>query len=104
MTDIMHVTARATWAKALLEAESRSNTLATEGILHYCLPGRLAGGRLLLRGRTNLVVVRVASDKPKTPLKLENPPGSDEAFPHVYRPLNLGSLVEVLSPGGVLGG
>jgi uncharacterized protein (DUF952 family) len=31
-----------------------------------------------------------------SPLRWESPPGSDETFPHLYGPLNLDAVIEVV--------
>ena len=43
MPEILHVTPRGEWERAVAEGEYRGGTLATEGFIHCCLPGQLAG-------------------------------------------------------------
>jgi uncharacterized protein (DUF952 family) len=97
MAEILHVTPRAGWEDAGAEGEYRGDTLATEGFLHCCLKGQLAGVvARYFRGQTGLVVLRIDPDKVKPPLRWENPPGSGEAFPHVYGPLNVDAVIEAV--------
>lgn len=97
MHEILHVTSPASWEKALLEGEYRGDTLATEGFIHCCSPGQLSGVvSRYFQGQTGLVVLRIEPIKLGPPLKWESPPGSDETFPHVYGPMNLDAVVEVV--------
>ncbi|OJW23932.1 MAG: hypothetical protein BGO49_17245 [Planctomycetales bacterium 71-10] len=95
--EILHVTPPVGWEQAVADGEYRGDTLAAEGFLHCCSPGQLAGVvSRYFRGRIGLVVVRIDPEKLKPPLRWEAPPGSGEAFPHVYGPLNLDAVVEVV--------
>jgi len=105
MPEILHVTPRALWEQAQAEGEYRGDTLATEGFIHRCLPSQLAGVvARYFRGQTGLVVLRIDPERLTSPLRWESPPGGDETFPHVYGPLNLDAVVEVLSLEDALGG
>ncbi|OJW13160.1 MAG: hypothetical protein BGO49_20395 [Planctomycetales bacterium 71-10] len=104
MAEILHVTARDKWEQAVAEGQYRGDTLATEGFTHCCLSGQLSGVvSRYFRGQTELVVLRIAPDRLKPPLSWENPPGSDDVFPHVYGPINLDAVVEVVPLEDVLG-
>ncbi|MEO6808137.1 MAG: DUF952 domain-containing protein [Isosphaeraceae bacterium] len=110
MTDILHVTPRSRWESVGSQGEFQGDTLATEGFLHCCLPGQLAGVvARYFRDQKDLVVLRINPERLTSPLKWEPPPGSIEAFPHVYGPLNVDAVVEVVPledvlkrPGGTL--
>ncbi len=97
MPEILHVTTPEGWGKAQREGGYRADTLATEGFIHCCLSDQLAGVvSRYFKDQTGLIVLRINSEKLKPPLKWESPPGSDERFPHVYGPLNLDAVVEVV--------
>ncbi len=97
MPEIMHVTPRDEWERAVAEGEYRGDTLATEGFIHCCLPGQLAGViSRYFHGQTALVVLRIKPERLTSPLRWESPPGSTETFPHVYGPLDLDAVVEVV--------
>ena len=56
---------------------------------------RVANARFA--GRRDLVLLRVAVDRLRTPLRYESgDPGSDELFPHLYGPLNRDAVEQVL--------
>ena len=42
-----------------------------------------------------LVLLVIDTDRLVAPLRVEDVPGSDQPFPHVYGPLNLDAVVEV---------
>lgn len=104
MPEILHVMPAAVWKKAQTEGEYRGDTLATEGFIHCCLLGQLDGViSRYFQGQTGLVVLRIKPERLTSPLRWANPPGSTETFPHVYGPLNLDSVVEVVPLADVLG-
>ncbi len=97
MPEILHVTPRPDWDAAQAGGEYRGDSLMTEGFLHCCRPEQLAGViDRYFRGRTGLAVLRIDVQRLQSPLRSECPPGSDELFPHVYGPLNLDAVTEVV--------
>jgi uncharacterized protein (DUF952 family) len=94
---IFHITPRTTWEESQANGEYRGDTLAGEGFIHCCTPEQVAGvyGRYF-RGQSDLLVLRIDSGRLTSPLRWENPPGSDEMFPHLYGPLNLDAVIEVV--------
>jgi uncharacterized protein (DUF952 family) len=104
MPEILHVTPRGAWERAVAEGEYRGDTLETEGFIHCCLPGQLAGViSRYFHGLTGLVVLRIRPERLTSPLRWESPPGSTETFPHLYGPLNLGAVVEVIPLEDIFG-
>jgi uncharacterized protein (DUF952 family) len=56
---------------------------------------RVANARF--RGTDDLVLLCVAVDRLEAPLRYEpGDPGSDELFPHLYGPLDVGAVLRVL--------
>ncbi len=104
MPEILHVTPGALWEKAQAEGEYRGDTLATEGFIHCCSPGQLVGViSRYFQGQSGLVVLRMKPERLTSSLRWECPPGSTETFPHLYGPLNLDAVVEVIPLEDVLG-
>src|SRR5579864_219982 len=97
MTEILHITTRARWEKAVTEGEYRGNTLATEGFIHCStaeqFPGIVA---TFSEEETGVVVLRINLEKLKPPLKWESGPNADNELPRVYGPINLDAVVEVV--------
>lgn len=97
MPEILHIVPRVQWEQALAMGEYRGDTLATEGFLHASTPAQLPTvASTFYKGRTGLIVLRIDPAKVKVPIRWENPPGSDESFPHIYGPLNLDAVVTVV--------
>lgn len=98
MAEIFHVTPRADWENIGSNGVYQCDSLATEGFIHCCSPVQLAGVLdRYFRGRTGLVALRINPERLTPPLRWESPPGSDEAFPHLYGALNVDAVVEVVA-------
>ncbi|APW63865.1 DUF952 domain-containing protein [Paludisphaera borealis] len=97
MPEILHITPRAMWERAVAEGEYRSHDLATEGFIHCLTSEQLpyVHGKFYT-GRTELVVLLIDGEKLKPALKWENPHETWKLFPHVYGPINLDAVVEVV--------
>ena len=50
------------------------------------------------RGQADLVVLKIDVQRLRSPLRWENPPGSNERFPHIYGPLNVDAVTGVETP------
>jgi uncharacterized protein (DUF952 family) len=101
--EILRITTRSEWEKAQAGGGYRGDTLENEGFIHCMTPGQLPWvAETFYKGRTGLVVLRIEPGKLTSPLKWESPPDSVEKFPHVYGPLNLEAVVEVVPIGDLL--
>jgi glutathione S-transferase len=71
-------------------------TLAQEGFIHASRADQWEGVRQrFYSGVTEpLVLLVINPDLLTAPLVVEEAPGTGEAFPHIYGPLNLGAVVE----------
>lgn len=95
--EILRITTRSEWEKAQAGGGYRGDTLEAEGFIHCSTPKQLPWvAETFYKGRTKLVVLRIEPSKLTSPLKWESPPDSWEKFPHVYGPLNLEAVVEVV--------
>jgi uncharacterized protein (DUF952 family) len=97
MPEILHITTWARWDQAVAHGEYRSDDLATEGFIHCLTPEQLpyVYGKFY-QGQTGLVVLRIDAETLKSPSKWENPHETWKLFPHVYGPINLDAVVEVV--------
>lgn len=97
MPEILHITTRPRWAQAVTEGEYRSDNLATEGFIHCLTSVQLpyVYGKFY-KGQAGLAVLRIDADKLKSVVKWENPHETWKLFPHVYGPINLDAVVEVV--------
>ncbi len=92
---IYHVTTAAEWQQAQAQGFYEAPSLATEGFIHLSTAAQVAG--VLERyyaGQTGLLLLHVEETKLTAPLKYELAPSVNEAFPHVFGPLNLEAVVE----------
>jgi|GEM_PF-708725 len=95
--EILRITTRPEWEKARADGAYRGDTLATEGFIHCATPKQLPWVvETFYQGRTGLVVLRIEPGKLTSPLKWESPPDSKEEYPHVYGPIDVRAVVEVV--------
>ncbi|QEH36161.1 hypothetical protein OJF2_47210 [Aquisphaera giovannonii] len=97
MAEILRITPREMWEQAVAAGEFRSDDLAAEGFIHCATLEQLPFVRgKFYRGRTGLVVLRIDAEKLSSPLVWENPHPVMKLFPHVYGPINLDAVLEVV--------
>ncbi len=104
MPEILHITPRVRWEHAVADGEYRSDDLATEGFIHCLTSEQLpyVYGKFY-KGRTGLVVLRIDPEKLGASVKWENPHETWKLFPHVYGPINLEAVIDVVPLEEVLG-
>ncbi len=94
--EIFHIAARAAWESAQAGGGYRGGSLAIEGFIHCCTAAQVAGvAARYYRGRAGLVLLRVDPGRLRAPVRWEAAPGSGEAFPHAYGPLDLDAVTGV---------
>ena len=97
MTTILHITHKTDWEQARAEGSYRADTLASEGFIHCSTPEQVIPvANHLFRGQTNLVLLVIDRDKVQAPIRDENLEGGTTLYPHIYGPLNLDAVVDVL--------
>jgi uncharacterized protein (DUF952 family) len=97
MPEILRITPGGKWEQAVAEGEFSSDDLATEGFIHCSTSEQLPWvAEKFYKGQSGLVVLRIDTDKLKSPLVWENPHETWKLFPHVYGPINPDAVVEVL--------
>ena len=102
---ILHITTRTAWIEATRAGQYVAPSLATEGFIH-CSTARqaLPVARKFYKGQPYLVWLEIDPARLTSELKWEPPsdgtppPGvrQGEAFPHIYGPINLGAVVQVV--------
>ena len=98
---IFHVTAREDWhvaqASGSYQLSTRGKTLAEVGFIHCSTADQVTRvANLLYRGVSGLVLLVIDRARVTSPIRDESPDGGPERFPHIYGPLNLDAVVEVL--------
>jgi uncharacterized protein (DUF952 family) len=106
---IYHVTARRAWEAAQKSGKYEADSLAGQGFIHCSKVDQvLRVANNIFKGQPGLVLLVIDTGKLTSPLKWE--PGEDlatEVFPHVYGPVNLEAIQNVLDfepgPDGTFG-
>jgi uncharacterized protein (DUF952 family) len=102
---IFHIATAADWAAAQLLGSYTTSTygvtLADEGFIHASRADQWQGVRERFYGEVTepLVLLAVDPDRLEAPVVEESPPGTDDTFPHIYGPLNVDAVVQVLPLG-----
>ena len=93
---IIHIVPAAQWADAQQRGTYEGDTLATEGFIHCSTPQQtlwVANGRFV--GRTDLLLLCIDADRLSAELRYEESE-INQQFPHIYGPLNLQAIVDVV--------
>lgn len=104
MTHILHLASNNAWLAAVKEGAYRADSLSTEGFIHCSKPSQIVDvANTFYRGQQGLVLLVIDPSKLESELKWE-PPAEPEPshartgdlFPHLYGPLNLDAVVQVI--------
>jgi uncharacterized protein (DUF952 family) len=102
---VFHITTRSAWRDSEQKGQYVAPSLSTEGFIHNStLSQVLPVAEKFYRGQTGLVLLVIDPARLTSILKWEPPsdgtppPGvpAGEAFPHIYGPINLEAVLEVL--------
>jgi uncharacterized protein (DUF952 family) len=111
ITLILHITSRVEWQAAQARGDYRAPSLETEGFIHMSTSKQvLHVANAFYRGQNGLVLlvvdetrISLSGVEGRSQVKWEAPAGppapgisQDDKFPHVYGPLNLDAVVDVL--------
>jgi len=106
MTEIItHLASNQAWLVAVKESLYYADSLSTEGFIHCSKPSQIVGvANTFYHGQRGLVLLVIDPLKLEAELKWEPPAEPEptharegELFPHIYGPLNLDAVTEVLS-------
>jgi uncharacterized protein (DUF952 family) len=98
---IFHIAFERDWQHALergsYEISTRGRTLDEVGFIHAGFERQVAavGSAFYADVPEPLVVLVIDPDQLESRLVVEDVEGSDDAFPHIYGPLNPGAVVQV---------
>jgi uncharacterized protein (DUF952 family) len=98
---IFHIATADDWRAAVVTGDYRTSTagrsLADEGYIHASRRGQVEGVRAAFYADAGLplVLLEIDPDRLEVELRLEVPPGADEAYPHIYGPIPVDSVVGV---------
>jgi uncharacterized protein (DUF952 family) len=95
---ILHITSRAAWSAAQKDGQYAADSLAGQGFIHCSKADQvLRVANLVYAGQSGLVLLVL--DPARLASELRWDPGVDmatERFPHVYGPINLDAVVNVI--------
>lgn len=95
---IYHVTKKKSWELALQQGFYETDSLATEGFIHNSTLEQVAGVlNRYYKNETDLVLLHIDEMLLTSPLKYELAPSVNEMFPHIFGPINLEAVVDVVS-------
>ena len=92
---ILHLAVRAEWEQRA-DGHYAPTGMERDGFVHLCTRDQLDGVvDRYYRGRDDLLLVTVRTDRLDAPLVWEDTTGSGERFPHLYGPIALAAVVTV---------
>jgi uncharacterized protein (DUF952 family) len=96
MAIIYHVTTRREWQDAQAKGYYEAPSLALEGFIHCSEEGQVRGVlERYFKGQHDLLKLVIDTDKLEHHLQYDMAPSLNEAFPHVYGPINLDAVTGV---------
>lgn len=106
MATILHITARTAWEEAAASDAYVAPSLRSEGFIHCSRPDQVLGvANSRFRGQRDLVLLWIDTDRVGAAIRFENLEGGETRFPHVYGPIEVAAVREVLPfPAGADGG
>ena len=102
---IYHITSRSAWETAQRQGSYVAASLASEGLIHASTQSQVVPvAELYYPGQSDLVVLVIDPVRLTSKLKWESPTGGQppagvpetDLFPHIYGPLNLEAVVNVV--------
>ena len=99
---IFHIASRTDWKNALERGVYEPKSLGIEGFIHCCAESQiLATANRWFRNQPDLMLLRIDPQLLRSDVRYEppvNPAGHEpgELFPHVYGPLVLDAVLDVL--------
>lgn len=96
MGKLLHITSVEHWVVSQSNGVHTDPSLESEGFIHCSGPGQIPGtASRFFESRTDLLLLLVDPEKLTSPLIYEDSYGHGE-FPHLYGPLNLDAVVDVV--------
>jgi uncharacterized protein (DUF952 family) len=101
MTPIYHIARASDWqsaqAASTYRVSTRDQSLEEVGFIHCSRAHQVAGvANGFYQGERDLVLLVIDPDRLAAPLQLEPPAPGMEAYPHIYGPLNLDAVIQVI--------
>lgn len=98
MPIIYHVTTADKWKEAKTQGFYEHLSIKDEGFIHCSQEHQVAGVlERYFTGQTDLVKLVVDTDKLTSRFVFDWSPSTQDTFPHVYGPINVEAVVDVIS-------
>jgi uncharacterized protein (DUF952 family) len=102
VAELLHITERAAWLEAARAGEYRMSTrgvtLEDQGFIHCSLRHQLRGvAEFLYRDAGDLVVLVIDSARLPASVRYEAPDAGAEKYPHVYGPVPVDAVTDVIA-------
>jgi uncharacterized protein (DUF952 family) len=100
MNTIIHITTKAEWEAAVRKGYYDNLSLREEGFIH-CSEERQIPSVLdrYFQDQKGLVKLVVETEKLNSPYYYDWSNSAEDTFPHVYGPINIDAVTEILSVG-----
>ena len=96
MPVVYHIARKTDWHSALAAGSYAAATLNTEGFIHCSTAEQvIATANRLFKGRHDLVLLGIETDRIQAEIRHENLEGGSDLFPHVYGALEIASILAV---------
>lgn len=97
MATIYHITSKKEWKEAEKKGLYETPSLKDEAFIHCCDLQQMRGViKRYFDGKKGLVALLLETEKLEHPLRYEQSPSVKEPFPHLYGPINLDAVEEVI--------
>ena len=103
---VLHLASNIDWLAAVKQGEYRAVSLSTEGFIHCSTESQIVDvANAFYHGQHGLVLLVLNPDKLTSELKWEPPAHpnperaaviGDELFPHIYGPLNVDAVTQII--------
>ncbi len=98
MPIIYHVTTASEWKEAKQKGFYETPSLKEEGCIHCSQPEQVPGVlERYFSGKTGLVKLVIDTDKLTSQFIYDWSPSIADTFPHVYGPINVDAVIEVVA-------
>ena len=97
MPIIYHITTQDAWKEAVEKDVYAAPSLTVEGFIHCSQESQIEGVlQRYFAGQHDLVKLVIDTDKLNVKFIFEWSPSTSDTFPHIYGPVNLDAVVEVV--------
>jgi len=94
---ILHITKYEQWIREKETGKYKGDTLGSQGFIHCSTKEQILRiANSLFKNQKGLVLIVIDSNKVNSEIRYENLEGGSELFPHIYGPLNIDAVINVL--------